>query len=132
MAAEEVGHTHRKLRGSVAVDIEYSAGNGRIDAVAEVRVVDAAAEAMMMGTAQDMVGAVRVADDVADALTGEVVLRSGVGVDVEAHGEQAGDRDAEAEAVGRTYGMAGVEDSQGQTAEAGERWRRNVYGVRTS
>jgi hypothetical protein len=133
--AAEVGHTDRKLGGSVAVDIEYSAGNDRIDA-AEEHVVDAAAEAMMMRTAQDMVGAVvaDVADDVADALTGEGGVRSGVGVDVGAHGERAGKGDvaAEAEAVGRTYGMAGVKDSQGQMAEAGERWQRNVYGVRTS
>jgi hypothetical protein len=128
VAVDEVGHTDRRL-GSVA-DIEYSAaGNGRIDAVAGV---DAAAEAMMMGTAQGTVGAVGVADDVADALTGEGGLRSGVGVDVGAHGERAGKGDVEVEAVGRTYGMAGVEDSQGQTAEAGERWQKNVYGVRTS
>ena len=53
VAAEEAGHTdHKQLWRNVAADIEYSvAGSGRMDAVAVAGVVDAEAEAMMMGIA---------------------------------------------------------------------------------
>lgn len=104
VAAEEAGHTdHMQLRRSVAADIEYSvAGSGRIDAVVEAGVVDAEAEATMTDTAQDMVVEVDVADDVADALTGEGALGSGEGVDVGADGGRARERDVGAEAVGHT------------------------------
>lgn len=99
--AAEAGHTGQKqLRRSVAADIEHSAaGSGRIDAVAEAGVVDAE-EATMTGTAQDMVVEVDVADDVADALTGEGALGSGGGV--EADGGRARERDVGAEVVGHT------------------------------
>jgi hypothetical protein len=56
----------------------------------------------MTGTAQDMVEEVDVADDVADALTGEGELGSGVGVDVGADGGRERERDAGAEVVVHT------------------------------
>jgi hypothetical protein len=99
VAVEEAGHTdHMQLRCNVA-DIEHSvAGSGRIDAVAEA--VDAE-EATMTGTAQDTVVEVDVADDVADALTGEGELGSGEGVDVGADDGQAREHDV-AVVVGHT------------------------------
>jgi hypothetical protein len=101
VAAEEAEHTDRKQsRRSVAADIEYSvAGSGHIGAVAGAGVVGAGAEAMMMGTAQGMVVEVDVAEDVADALTGEGERGSGVGVDVGAGGGRVRERDVGAEVV---------------------------------
>ncbi len=103
--AAAAGHTDRnQLRRSVAVDIEHSAAdNGRIDVVGEAGVVGAEAEAMMTGTARDMVVEVDVEDDVEDALTGEGALGSDEGgVDVGADGGQVPEGDVEAEAVART------------------------------
>lgn len=101
MAVEEAGHKdHMQLRCSVA-DIEHSvASSGRIDAVAEAGVVDAE-EATMTGTAQDTVVEVDVADDVADALTGEGELGSGEGVDVGVDDGRAREHDV-AVVVGHT------------------------------
>lgn len=101
VAVEEAGHTdHMQLRCS-AEGIEHSvAGSDRIDAVAEAGVVDAE-EAMMTGTAQDTVVGVDVADDVADALTGEGEPGNGEGVDVGADDGQARGHDV-AVVVGHT------------------------------
>jgi hypothetical protein len=137
VAAEGARHTgHKELRHSVAeADIERSvADNAHID-VAEAGVGGAEAEATMMGTAYDMVVvAVDASDDASDAPTGVGAQRSGEGVDVEAGGELAGERDAGAGAVARTDGAvaAGPEDSQGQTVVAEGRWPWNVDGDRKS
>lgn len=103
-AEEAEDRDHKQLTRSVAADIEYSVvGSGRIGAVAVAGAVGAGAEATMTGTAQDRVVEVDVADDVADALTGEGELGSGgVGVGVGADGGRVRERDAGAEVVVHT------------------------------